>query len=176
MESAKSLAFAAAGAALALAASSLLQRRTDPPASRTRSYVIRLVPGDEVYTKLNDFVAKMGLKAAFVATCVGSVQWCKLRLAHATAESRNHVLERSEKFEIVSLTGTFNRGGCHLHTSLSDMKGETIGGHLLGMKVFTTAEIVITECVDLSFSRPFDERTGFGELAVGPRAGDKCAC
>ena len=41
------------------------------------------------------------------------------------------------------------------------------GGHVFGeLIVFTTAEIVIGECVDLEFHREFDEQSGFDELAV----------
>ena len=54
-------------------------------------YAVRLAPGEEIRTKLLDFVATHDLKAAFIMSCVGSVQSAKLRLAQATATSRNHV-------------------------------------------------------------------------------------
>lgn len=38
---------------------------------------------------------------------------------------------------------------------------------LLG-QVFTTAEIVIGYVNGLRFARPFDDRTGYGELSVEP--------
>ena len=72
-----------------------------------------------------------------------------------------------ERFEIVSLTGTVSRHGCHLHMALSDHQGNVVGGHVLeGCEVFTTAEIVIGECVNHVFSREHDEETGFDELVV----------
>ena len=72
-----------------------------------------------------------------------------------------------ERFEIVSLTGTVSRHGCHLHMALADHQGNVVGGHVLeGCEVFTTAEIVIGECVNHVFSREHDEETGFDELVV----------
>jgi hypothetical protein len=72
-----------------------------------------------------------------------------------------------ERFEIVSLTGTISRHGCHLHMALADHQGNVVGGHVLeGCEVFTTAEIVIGECVNQVFSREHDEDTGFDELVV----------
>lgn len=75
----------------------------------------------------------------------------------------------SGRFEIVSLVGTLNPDA-HLHVSLADGEGRTVGGHVLGgMEVFTTAEVVVGEAPDLLFSRETDQRTGFPELQVAPR-------
>ena len=79
------------------------------------------------------------------------------------------IIELKQKHEIVSLVGTLSAGG-HLHVALSDAQGQVIGGHVMGdMIVFTTAEIVVGDCTDLTFSRPFDSHTGFPELVVGCR-------
>ena len=41
------------------------------------------------------------------------------------------------------------------------------GGHVFGeMIVYTTAEIVIGECIDLRFERELDETYGYKELVV----------
>ena len=90
-----------------------------------------------------------------------------LRLANATATNKNETVSLQERFEIVSLTGTVSRHGCHLHMALADHQGNVVGGHVLeGCEVFTTAEIVIGECVNHVFSREHDEETGFDELVV----------
>ncbi len=34
------------------------------------------------------------------------------------------------------------------------------------MRIFTTAEIVLGSCDDVSFTREFDEATGFDELVI----------
>ena len=71
-------------------------------------------------------------------------------------------------FEIVSLVGTLSqKGESHLHMCLSDNKGSCVGGHLLkGSKVFTTAEIVIGEALDLEFARIHDGATPWEELRI----------
>eukprot|EP00941_MAST-03F_sp_MAST-3F-sp1_P003190 g3190.t1 len=142
--------------------------------SLLKAYAVRFGPGDEVYSKLGEFVRRRKLKAAFIMTCVGSIQAAKIRLAHATAQNKNFILEVNEPHEIVSLVGTLETkedgtSGCHLHVSLADKDGKVIGGHLLNMICFTTAEIVLGECENLQFSRPFDPKTGFGELDVKNR-------
>lgn len=78
------------------------------------------------------------------------------------------MIELNERFEIVSLVGTLNKDA-HLHICLADKDGKTVGGHVLGdLNVFTTAEVVIGEAVDLQFSREMDTRTGFPELVIYP--------
>ncbi|KAM7368325.1 hypothetical protein PAMP_014553 [Pampus punctatissimus] len=78
------------------------------------------------------------------------------------------VIHLSGRFEIVSLVGTLNQDA-HVHICLSDSEGKTVGGHVMGdLEVFTTAEVVVGEAVDLQFTRELDERTGFPELVVQP--------
>jgi predicted DNA-binding protein with PD1-like motif len=75
-----------------------------------------------------------------------------------------------DKFEIVSLVGTLSTHGIHLHISISDKDGKTIGGHLeKGCLIYTTAEIVIGVSEDFIFVRTVDENTGYKELEIQPR-------
>ena len=81
------------------------------------------------------------------------------------------MIELSDKHEIVSLVGTLSDGNGHLHVSLADAKGGVVGGHIVGdMVVFTTAEVVIGECEQITFKREMDPRTGFSELTVHNRS------
>ncbi|KAM9355067.1 bifunctional protein GlmU-like [Pholidichthys leucotaenia] len=138
--------------------------------SALQVHVLRLGPGQELLESLWAFVQERGLRAPFVITCVGSVTTATLRLADATVENTNKVLRLSGHFEIVSLVGTLNPDP-HLHISLSDSEGRTLGGHVLGdLRVFTTAEVVIGDALELEFSREMDERTGFPELLVQRRS------
>lgn len=125
-------------------------------------YACRLLPGDDLKQTLQDFAEKRNLKAAYIVTCVGSLQKAHLRLAGATEKST-----WSTKMEIVSLVGTLFNGGCHLHISLADGLGNMVGGHLLdGCIIYTTAEIVIGEAKGLEFHRDIDPTTGYLELSV----------
>ncbi|XP_053192976.1 bifunctional protein GlmU-like [Scomber japonicus] len=137
-------------------------------------HAVRFGPGQELFGSLQAFVEERRLRAPFIITCVGSVTKATLRLANATATNTNEVIHLTGRFEIVSLVGTLNPDA-HVHICLSDAEGKTIGGHVMGdLEVFTTAEVVVGEAVDLQFNREMDERTGFPELVIQPRT-DKSA-
>ena len=73
-------------------------------------------------------------------------------------------------FEIVSLTGTVSVNGSHLHISISDSEGKTIGGHLLeGCKIYTTTEIFIGSTTAYEFKRVKDGTTEWEELQVNEK-------
>ncbi|XP_066915459.1 bifunctional protein GlmU-like [Clytia hemisphaerica] len=132
-------------------------------------YVVRLKHGDELRKSLLSFVKKNGLKAAFIMSCVGSCTSARVRLASATPENEaNYMLDLINPMEIVSLDGTLSGGG-HLHVGLADYSGKMMGGHLLELVVDTTAEVVIGDCSSLSFTRTYDQSTGFHELQVSDR-------
>jgi len=65
------------------------------------------------------------------------------------------------------MTGTVSNHGSHLHISISDKDGRTIGGHLVsGCKIYTTAEMVIAAFDEIVYKREFAEDSGFEELVV----------
>lgn len=129
-----------------------------------KTYVIRLQPKQDLKTSLENYAREKKISAGVVLTCVGSLEKATLRMAN------ENVLVFKDKFEIVSLVGTFSVDGCHLHIALSDKDGKMIGGHLKeGCTIYTTAEIAIGEIENLIFTRTLDEDTGFKELAIKPR-------
>lgn len=128
-------------------------------------YALRLHPGQDLKRELEAFAKSQHLRAAFIVTCVGSLRKVALRPAN-----QQEPLFREQKFEIVSLVGTLSPDGAHLHISLSDSTGATIGGHLLeGNEVYTTAEIVIGEAAQLQFHREVDPETTYKELTIRKR-------
>jgi predicted DNA-binding protein with PD1-like motif len=125
-------------------------------------HAFRLLPDQDLKEESNKFVKLKNIKAGFILTCVGSLKTATLRLA-----DENIIKTFEEKFEIVSLVGTLSTSGNHLHVSLADKNGKTIGGHLkTGCLIYTTAEIVIGETDKFKFKREFDEKTGFKELVI----------
>jgi len=134
--------------------------------SSTRAHALRLRPGDDLREALLAYVAQQHLGAGAVLTCVGSLTVATLRLANqeGPTEYRGH-------FEIVSLVGTLSAtGGSHLHLSVADSTGRTLGGHLLaGCRVYTTAEIVLVALTELEFTRETDPTFGYKELVVKPK-------
>ena len=151
---------------LAMAQTSLPSAGSSP----TRAHALRLRPGDDLREALQAYVAQQHIKAGAVLTCVGSLTVATLRLANqeGATEYRGH-------FEIVSLVGTLSAtGGSHLHLSIADSTGRTLGGHLLaGCRVYTTAEIVLVALPELEFVRETDPTFGYKELVVKPAAKKK---
>jgi uncharacterized protein len=130
-----------------------------------KTYAFRLHPGMDLRQELVRFAAEKQLKAAFVMTCVGSLQRANLRLANKPTAT---VYE--DKFEIDSLVGTLSLDGPHLHITLSDSNGNVIGGHVFdGCLIYTTAEIVLGELEDVSFRRTVDPKTAYDELIISPK-------
>lgn len=136
-----------------------------PTTSRPEYYATRLQPGQDLRREIERFAKDNQLHAGFIATCVGSLDRTTLRLANQpeTTNFAGHM-------EIVSLVGTLSPDGVHLHLSVADKTGTTIGGHLVaGCRIYTTAELVIGEAPDLQFRRVIDPQTTYPELTVEPR-------
>ena len=129
-------------------------------------HALKLHPGDELLGALKQYCTDNNLRAAYIATCVGSLKACTLRLANADRDRPNEIKTYDERFEIVSVVGTISCEGAHVHMGLADATGAGIGGHLISATVFTTAEIVLGEVRGHAFERRFDDATGFKELAV----------
>jgi len=132
-------------------------------ASPMQAHAIRLLPGDDLVTSIQDYCAANKLSASAVISCVGSLSECTLRLAGA-----NEIVTLVEELEIVSLVGTACADGeHHLHCSMAKCDGSVVGGHCKGaFTIRTTAEIVIAELPGISFSRGFDAATGYKELHI----------
>ena len=158
-----------------------------PPSGPIQGYAFRLLPNDLLKESLQKYAKvifgqypEKVCSSAFVMTAVGSLCEATLRLANASNNDENDVEMicgggskndikkwENKRFEVVSLVGTFSRdGACHLHISLSDEKGDTIGGHLIEGKVFTTVEVVLGIIHGVEFSREFSESTGYRELVT----------
>ena len=114
---------------------------------------------------IQNYVNEHQIQAGWIATCVGSVKRYELRFANQPNTSSD-----SGHFEIVSLTGTVSKNGSHMHMSISDSTGKTIGGHLSeGNIIYTTAEIVIQSDDLLIFKREKDGSTPWEELQIEKR-------
>ncbi len=136
-----------------------------------KTYVTRLTRGTDVRAGIEQFQKQCGIKAGLVIAAVGCVSAASIRLADGATAA-----DYQQPFEIVSLSGTLSADGSHLHISLADEQGQVIGGHLnYGTVVNTTLELAIMDAgAEYTFSRCFDQATGYDELqvtAVGVTAG-----
>jgi predicted DNA-binding protein with PD1-like motif len=128
-------------------------------------YVFRLKPGEDLRNSIEAIVKEKNIEAGWINTCVCSLTDYTIRFANQQEGIRG-----SGHFEIVSLTGTVSVNGSHLHISISDSTGKTIGGHLLeGCKIYTTAEIVIGTTTAYEFKRMKDGTTEWEELKVNEK-------
>lgn len=132
---------------------------------KMKIHAIRLKPGQDLKMEIEKLVAQEKIQAGWIITAVGSVTQTNLRYANMPAGEK-----LQGHFEIVSLVGTISTSGSHLHMSVSDSTGRTVGGHLLeGNLVYTTAEIIIGESTDLIFSREKDGTTEWPELQINKK-------
>ena len=129
-----------------------------------QNYTFRLTPGQDLFDAIQAFVMEKQVQAGCILSGVGSLRHATLRLADREFNS-----EYTGSFEIVSITGTLSINGSHLHISISDGDGKTIGGHFeSGCKIYTTAEIVIAVFNDIVYKRELAEDSGYEELVVYP--------
>lgn len=133
-----------------------------------KNHTFRLHPGQDLFDSIEAFLLVENIEAGCVLSGVGSLTRAVLRLAN-----RDFYAEYEGHFEIVSLTGTVSVHGSHLHISISDGDGKTIGGHLVpGCKIYTTAEIVLAVFPDIVYKRELLENdSGYEELVVYGRKG-----
>ena len=125
-------------------------------------HAFRLKPGQDLKKGIDSIVTTNNIQAGWISTCVGSLTHYTIRFANQPNGSGD-----SGHFEIVSLTGTVSVNGSHLHISVSDSTGKTIGGHLMdGCIIYTTAEIVILSSDAFVFKREKDGTTPWEELQV----------
>lgn len=126
------------------------------------NYTFRLKPGQDLFDSIEAFARDRNIQAGCVLSAVGSLTHAVLRFANQESHA-----EFDGFFEIVSITGTVSIHGSHVHLSISDGQGKTLGGHLVpGCRVYTTAEIVIMVFEDVVYKREFAEDSGYDELVV----------
>lgn len=127
-----------------------------------QNYTFRLKSGQDLFDSIQKFVNEKQIKAGCVISAVGSLRRAVLRFAN-----NNSFSEIEKFFEIASITGVVSVHGSHLHISISDAEGQTIGGHMeSGCKIYTTAEVVLIAFDNSTYKREFAEDSGYEELVV----------
>ncbi len=122
----------------------------------------RLVKGQDLKRSIEEVVSANKLKSAIVLSSVGCLSEAVIRMAGGK-DIRNY----SGDYEIIVVNGTISKAGAHLHIGLSDKEGLMFGGHMCyGCIVNTTCELVVESVDGYSFTREFDENTGYKELVI----------
>lgn len=150
---------------VSFAVSSSIMAQPSDPWSSSKFIAARLSPHQDLKSAIVALAKNEKIQAGFMATCVGSLEQVTLRFAN-----QEEGVTLVGRFEILSLVGTFSDTSTHLHLSVADSTGKTWGGHLLeGSLIYTTAEIVVGEVVDVTFERETDTTYGYKELVVKRR-------
>ncbi len=127
-----------------------------------KEHVMRLLPGEDLVLSLHQYCRKNEIKAAFVGTCVGSLERVVFRKGYDQT-----LFTMDGPFEIVSMEGTLSSNGMHIHTAVSDKNFKVYGGHILsGSIIQSTAEIVIIELENHELSRTKGDLSGYKELQI----------
>ena len=125
-------------------------------------HATRLLPDSDLKNEILCFMKSKKISAGIILSSVGSLKTANLRLSD---QKTGTVFQGP--FEILSLNGTLSENGLHLHMSISDSSGKTIGGHLLdGCLIHTTCELVIGEILNTLFTRELDTVTNYMELKI----------
>jgi predicted DNA-binding protein with PD1-like motif len=128
---------------------------------KMKEHAFRLKKGDDLRLSIENYAKQNNIKAAVIVSAVGHLSKTVLRNASATK-----VITLDQDVEIVSITGTISPEESHIHIAVSDENLKTYGGHLkAGSLVGITAEIVLLELENYTFSRKLDD-TGYECLVV----------
>ena len=141
----------------------LTERHEAIVSDHLRVHVFRLRPGDDLLGSIRAYVKANHIQAAVLLSAVGSLTQASIRYANQP-EAHLH----TGHFEIVSITGTVEEDGEHIHLSIATGQGNLIGGHLMtGCKIYTTGEVTLGEIQGVRFTRETDrEGSGWDELKV----------
>lgn len=125
---------------------------------------LRLPPGADLRSSLEDLARRHYPAGAFVVAGIGSLQDPHLRLADGDEGCR-----LSGPHELLTLSGTITAEGAHLHASVAAADGSAIGGHVMhGCAVHTTAELLLAPLSGWRLLRAHDPGTGYAELQAVP--------
>lgn len=120
-----------------------------------RTIVVHLKQGDYVLESINDVIEKTGIKNGFIASAIGTLDYCVLHMVTTTGYPPVEVYPewKDAALELVSIDGIIADGKPHLHAVISDDK-KAVAGHLEpGCRILYLGEIVIKELLGQEFTR-----------------------
>jgi len=121
----------------------------------------RLFENEDLLEAISNTSKQRGIKAGFFIL-IGTLK--EARLGFYRQGKYEHI-QIDGPVEIVSCMGNISLKEekelvVHAHISISNEKGNVLGGHLLpGCIVSVTAELVLVEVTDVKLQRMFDEKT-----------------
>ena len=125
-----------------------------------RVFVLRLDPGDFLLESICAFIQQEGIRDAYVASAIGTLDHCVMHMVMTTGYPAVEHFERWENrpLEVSSIDGLIAGGVPHLHMVVSDHE-KAYSGHLEeGCRVLYLAEVVIAELAGAGFQRVRDDK------------------
>jgi uncharacterized protein len=129
---------------------------------RGRVIVARLPHGADLLDEIVGLALRHGIEAGALEG-VGALQRARLAFYDQEAWSYRE-FGVARPMEIVSLLGTVSRHdgrpAAHVHLSLADHDGGTLGGHAAGGCIVFACELTLSELLGAPLERGHDEVTG----------------
>ena len=128
-------------------------------------HVFRVKPKQELAGEIAGYCRQNGIFSGVVIGIIGSLESARLGFLREVP-GKYETVDYPGPLEIVCAQGSIALKGAelivHVHLQVSS-PNDCRGGHLIGAKVFSTAEVVIAE-LDYQLRRYADDYTGLNEL------------
>lgn len=105
------------------------------------SYLIRLMPGEELVETLQKFCHDQKVEGGFISG-LGAAK--EIEFSHFNIQTKQYTTFTKHDVEITNLTGNISVEKLHLHVTLGDHTGQAFAGHLMRCVADPTVEIMIT--------------------------------
>ena len=138
-----------------------------------RLLLARMMPGEEVFSRLKEIALQEGIQRAVILSAIGSfdeVVFRNLQEGISLPISLDKTIEFRLRgpYEVLSVEGNLfplqGQPFLHLHCLLSNHRGEVTGGHLFSARAFSTLEILFQELSETSVMKEKSDLTGLNEL------------
>ncbi len=119
-----------------------------------RTLVIELDRGEDLFEGLEEILKKEGIKDAYVASAVGSIERLEYhRPKTMDAATEDEFLSLDGPYEFGNISGTVFDGVPHLHFSAGGVNGLHVGHLERNTKVLYLLELVVIELKGLHLKR-----------------------
>jgi predicted DNA-binding protein with PD1-like motif len=127
--------------------------------------LIRLDPDEDFLKSLKILCKKHKIKNAIILSAIGQLK--KITLAYFDKNNRYITKDFLDAHELIHLSGNIiqndNDFNFHIHTTISNDKMKSFGGHLMKAEVNITNEIFLL-LTDINITRKIDDVTGLKKI------------
>lgn len=119
-----------------------------------RVIILELERGEKIIEAVESVLAKEGIRNAYIASAIGSVQHVEFHRPTTLDEvAVDEFMSYDEPFELGCISGTIIDGVAHLHFSMGSNESLQIGHLERGTEVLYLAELTIVEIEGVQLER-----------------------